>query len=276
VHKNRLITRLVVRFYEFWHGKLHLKGSGLLLRTCARILPGFEDYRLNIPGMGPITVNLKDSSGISWLNYALGEPGLEEGLICAVAKLAPENPIIWEIGANAGFFAAALIKMLGKYTEHHLFEPNPKLMRGLDELANSLPNIYPHNLALSDKSGNITLHVPRGESSTASFTQAPDSLPVDVECTTGDVFLKSTGSSDPDIIIIDTEGNDCHVIHGLADLTARKRPTIFFEHIFETAETIRRALPQSYRHFTVDDESGELLPRLEKNRGHNSVFVPQI
>jgi len=269
-----MLPHFVIALYRFWHGKLHLKGSGFLLRLCAQVFPGFERYRLNIPDLGRVTVNLKDSSGILWLNYSLGEIGQENGMISSILNLAPNNAVIWDIGANAGFFATALIQRLKGYREIRLFEPNPQLIPGLQELTTLLPNAHSHNLALSDKPGILTLHVPRRDSSTASFTAAPDSFAVNIECTTGDTFLKNTDSPDPDIVIIDTEGNDCRVIHGLADLITRKHPMIFFEHIFETPETIRRALPQSYRHFTVDDKSGELLSGLDKNRGHNSVFVP--
>ncbi|HSS97705.1 MAG TPA: FkbM family methyltransferase [Terriglobales bacterium] len=247
----------------------------MLLRICARILPGFSNYRLNVSGVGWITINLKDSSGIAWLNYSLGDADLEDGLICAVTRLAPENPILWDIGANAGFFAAGLIQRLKSYTEVRLFEPNPKFVSALQELADRLANVYPHNLALSDKVGDFTLYIPLRESSTASFTLAPNSRPVTVQCTTGDAFLRNSGSPDPDVIIIDTEGNDCRVIRGLAELIERKRPIIFFENIFETAETIRQALPRTYRDFTVDDKSGELVEGLDKSRGHNSVLVPQ-
>jgi FkbM family methyltransferase len=156
-----------------------------------------------------------------------------------------------------------------------LFEPNPKLIPTLAELANYLPNLYAHNVAFSDTPGVITLHVPTGDSSVASMTPMPHSTAVDVACTTGDVFLNDTSATDPSVIIIDTEGNDCRVIIGLSNLIERKRPIIFFEHIFETGETIQATLPRAYRHFTIDDESGELLPGLGTSRGHNSVFVPQ-
>jgi FkbM family methyltransferase len=270
-----MLSYLFVSFYRFWHGKLHLKGAGVLLRVFARILPEFEHYRLNVPNLGRLTVNLRDSSGIAWLNYSLGDTGLEEGLISAVQEIAPANPVIWDVGANAGFFVAALVQRLKGYSEVRLFEPNPKLIPGLRELANCLPNLHLDNLAFSDKPGILTMYIPTRDSTTASLKPKAGAVAVKVECTTGDIFLNNTGAPDPSVIIIDTEGNDCRVINGLAGLIERKRPVIFFENIFETAETIRAALPGGYRQFTVDDKSGDLLPGLDKSRGHNSVFVPQ-
>ena len=271
-----MLTDLLVAFYRFWHGKLQLKGAGVLLRASAQVLPALGHYQLSVPNLGVLTINLKDSSGIGWLNYSLGEGGNEVGMISAIIKLAPPNPVIWDVGANAGYFIAAVIDELKRYREIRLFEPNPKLDSILREFAGLLPNIHTHNLALSDKVETIALHIPRKDSSTASFTPVTtDSSPVKVKCTTGDVFLKESGALDPDLVIIDTEGNDCRVIQGFAELIHRKRPVIFFENIFETEATINAALPPTYRCLTVNDISGELTPGLDKTRGHNCVFVPQ-
>ncbi|HWY41394.1 MAG TPA: FkbM family methyltransferase [Chthoniobacterales bacterium] len=275
MRQNNLIPDLVVNLYRLWHGKLGLKGSGLLLRACAKRLPGFEDYNLRVPNLGLIRVNYRDSSGISWLNYSLGEGGLEEGMISAVGRFAPKRAIIWDVGANAGFFAAALIKRLDDYQEIRLFEPNPAFNSILRELSSLLPNVHSHNIALSDKPGSALLHVPKSDSSVASFTPCADSVSINVECTTGDLFLEQSGTGDPDIVIIDTEGNDCRVIKGIIKLIERKRPVVFFEHIFEAAEGVNAALPTDYCHFTVDDRSGDLVPGLDKKCGHNSVFVPR-
>jgi FkbM family methyltransferase len=262
-------------FYRFWHGCLHLKGAGLLLRLCSPFLPELDHYSLHVPGIGCLTVNMKDASGMAWMNYSLGEKGHEDGVISVLKKLAPNNPVVWDIGANAGFFAAALAERMDGYSEIRLFEPNPTLISCLHELADCLPNIHVHNLAFSDTPGNLTLHIPNGNSTTTSQNPVPNSMPILVECTTGDVFLKDFSARDPDVVVIDTEGNDCRVINGLSGLVKRKRPVIFFEHIFLSEETIRSTMPEGYEHFTVDDRSGELVRGVDLIRGHNSVFVPK-
>jgi FkbM family methyltransferase len=273
--KNTFRSNGLVGFYRFWHGRLHLKGAGFLLRHCARFFRELEHYQLEVPGVGRLTVNLRDGSGMAWLNYSLGESGHEDGLISALKKLAPKNPVLWDIGANAGFFVAALVKNLGEYSEIRMFEPNPKLMPGLSELVGCLPQTHAHNLAFSDVPGNLVLHIPPGDSTTASLTPKPGSTPVAVECTTGDIFLQATGAADPDVIVIDTEGNDARVIMGLKELIKRKRPVIFFENLFLNETVVRAALPDNYKHFTVDDRTGELIDKLDSSRGHNSVFIPQ-
>jgi FkbM family methyltransferase len=183
--------------------------------------------------------------------------------------------VVWDVGANAGFFVAALVKELDGYGEIRMFEPNPKLMPVLQELVGCLPNTSAHNLAFSDVPGNLVLHIPLADSTTASLTPKPNSTPVHVECTTGDRFLAHTGAADPDVVVIDTEGNDCRVILGLQELIGRKRPLIFFENIFLSESTILETVPAHYKHFTVDDRSGELIDKLDSSREHNSIFIPQ-
>ena len=45
-------------------------------------------------------------------------------MITALKNLAPKNPVVWDIGANAGFFVAALAQNLEGYACILMFEPN--------------------------------------------------------------------------------------------------------------------------------------------------------
>ena len=274
-HTNTIRSSVLVAFYRFWHGRLHLKGAGLLLRKCIRIIPELQRFKLEIPNVGWLTVNLQDTSGMEWLNYSMGETGQEEGLIVAIKSRTRENAVVWDIGANAGFFGAALAKHLAGYSEIRLFEPNSQLIPCLHELAECLPNIHVHNLAFSDTQGSLTLHIPKNNTTMTSLRPVPGGISFNVKCTTGDHFLVESVAPDPDVVVIDTEGNDCNVIRGLKNLIDRKRPVIFFENIFVSEEMIQSVIPDGYSHFTVDDTTGELLQGVQKGRGHNSILVPK-
>ncbi len=212
---------------------------------------------------------------MAWLNRSLGETGEEEGMLIAIKRLSPKNPVVWDIGANGGVFAATLAEHLKNFAEIHLFEPNPALIPTLKQLSQCIPKMHVHHLALSDSTGMLTLHIPLDSSMTASLRAVKGSRPVEVECTTGDLFLAAQSLPAPDVVVIDTEGNDCHVIRGLQELVAQKRPVIFFEHIFVGEESIRAVVPNNYAHYTVDDGTGELMEGLHPTRGHNSVLVPR-
>lgn len=268
------ILSVLVAFYKFWHGTMRLRGAGALLRSFARA-SGAASYRLRVPGVGVLTIDPRDPSGTGWINYGFGETGNEEGLLIAVANLGIIRPVIWDIGANAGMIILAIARHLPDYEEIQLFEPNPSLIPTLVSLADHLPRLTVNRLALSDQAGTAILHVPYNDSSTASFDAIKHSRPVHTRTVSGDAYIAETGQRCPDIIIIDTEGHDCQVILGLREAIERNQPVIFFEHIFVTEDDMWRALPAGYRQFTVDDESGELLPGLHRQKGHNSMLAPQ-
>lgn len=272
--RNSFRSTLLVGCYRFWHGRLHLKGAGVLLRFFARFFPELRRYTLKIPRLGELTVDLKDPSGMAWLNRSLGEAGEEEGLVIAIKRLSPKNPVVWDVGANGGVFAATLAEHLKDFAEIRLFEPNPALIPSLRQLAQSIPRMHVHHLAFSDSARILTLHIPLDCSTTASIRELENSRPVEVECTTGDLFLADKSVTPPDVVVIDTEGNDCNVIRGLRELIELRRPVIFFEHIFVTEESIVSIVPESYTQYTVDDGSGELIEGFHPIRGHNSVLVP--
>jgi FkbM family methyltransferase len=272
--KNTFRASFLIGIYRFWHGKLGLKGAGFILRFCNRFFPELEKYHLRIPKVGSLTVNFKDASGFAWLNYSLGEAGHEDGIIGAIQRFAPMKPVIWDVGANAGFFVADLTRKITDYAEIRMFEPNSGLVPCLHELAGCMPNAHVHHLAISDTSGNLVLYIPHGQSPLASSTPKPNALRVSVECTTGDGFLAQSAAADPDVVVIDTEGNDIRVVRGMSALIARKQPVIFFEHLFLNEADVLAATPDGYRHFTVDDHSGELIAGLDRKRGHNSVYLP--
>lgn len=273
--KNSIQSDLLVGFYRFWHGKLHLKGAGVLLRSFKHIFPEIERYKLPVPRLGTLTVNLSDYSGGAWLNYSLGESSVEDGLIRCVKNLSLHNPVIWDVGANGGFVMTELALKLENYGSFRMFEPNPELIPLLHEVASCLRDTEAHHCALSNIDGSLTLHVLEGHSSLASSKPCQNAIPVTVKCVTADQFLSDTGATDPNVVIIDTEGNDARVVQGMKGLIERKRPIIIIEHIFLTDEEVEQTIPKGYSHFTIDDVNGELIVGLERQKGHNSLFLPQ-
>lgn len=275
MRKNSIQSDLLVGFYRFWHGKLHLKGAGVLLRSFMHIFPELERYKLSVPRLGTLTVNLNDYSGGAWLNYALGESSVEDGLIRCIKDLSLHNPVIWDVGANGGFVMTELALRLDNYKAFRMFEPNPELIPLLHEVASFLRDTVVHHCALSNTGGSLTLYVLQGHSSLASSKPCRNATPVTVKCITVDQFLCDTGADDPDVVVIDTEGNDARVVNGMKGLIERKRPIVIIEHIFLTDEEVEKTIPEGYSHFTIDDVSGNLIIGLERRKGHNSIFLPQ-
>ena len=84
-----MLSRMVVGLHRIWHGHLRLPGSGLLLRSASKWLPGLQTYPLRISDIGTLRVDLRDYAGQLWLSHLVGDTlapyDTEEGLSTAIA-----------------------------------------------------------------------------------------------------------------------------------------------------------------------------------------------
>jgi FkbM family methyltransferase len=272
-----MISHWVVSFYKYWHGYLHLKGAGAIIRILSPFLPALHHYRLNLPEGHSITVDFRDISSIYWLNYLLGDRLEEEGLLKAVIAEMKEDSVIWDVGANCGLFSYCLARPK-KVKEIVFFEPN-EAMFSLAKAANQ-PFVAIRGLtyALSDKCGMAVLTVPTGESATGTLEAdrtVRTGKETQIECKTGDQVVRDGYCEPPSIIKIDTEGHEVSVIKGLKNIISMFRPTIFFEHISLSDEEVMTLVPAGYDLYSVSDHNGSLELGLNRQRGHNSALKPQ-
>ena len=63
-----MIARLLVGFYRWWHGKLHLPGAGWLIRRCVPHVSALHAHPLCIPGFGTVMVDFRDDAAFGILN----------------------------------------------------------------------------------------------------------------------------------------------------------------------------------------------------------------
>jgi FkbM family methyltransferase len=160
-----------------------------------------------------------------------GEPEL-----AVLAELVPSGGTAVDIGANQGVFAYALSEIADRVVA---FEPNPDyaafarwMLRGRAEV---------HQLALSDKPGRGTLHVPLSDggmvlhlagSLKRTHPQFRHNRTYEVEIRTLDDF----GLTDVRFIKADVEGSEREVLEGAQATLARDRPVILLELLSGTHE----------------------------------------
>lgn len=271
--KMRLTSFWVV-FYKLWHGRLHLPGAGLLLSFVARIFPSLQSYPLSVDGFGIIPVDFSDVSGYAWLNFSLKENGQEAGLIRFLQKRTGQPNCIWDVGANAGYFAAEILQTFPHLPSLYLFEPNPRMTNTLLALAHSCPRVRVETLALSDRTGQVQFSFAKGSSTlTSSMRKLSDAFFTAESCS-GDDFLSRNPSSRPDGIIIDVEGSEPNIIRGLHRVLKLHRPWVVFEQLFFDPACLDSLMPPGYQRFTIDDSTGELSIAGDFRQGHNGVYLP--
>lgn len=82
-----------------------------------------------------------------------------------ISKIINKGDIVFDIGANFGWFTTLLIDLVGETGEVHAFEPVPPVF---DELKNNLElngelqcrNLFLNNLAVSDRGGQLSIYLP--------------------------------------------------------------------------------------------------------------------
>jgi len=131
-----------------------------------------------------------------------------------------------DVGANLGLFTY----FLARYSPQvYAFEPNPLPLRILRRVADR--NVTVVEMAISDRTGETELVVPRGRkgwsSNGARIDQPPggDGARVRVPCSR----IDDLGYRDIGFIKIDVEGHEKSVLLGARETLARDRPNLFLE-----------------------------------------------
>jgi len=139
--------------------------------------------------------------------------------------------ICLDVGANLGLFTY----FLSRYSPHvYAFEPNPIPLRILRYVADK--NVTVLQMALSDKTGEAELVVPKGRKGWSS-----NGASIEYDEGAGQV-VKVPGSRIDDLdykdigfIKIDVEGHEKSVLEGAQETLARDRPNLFVENEFTHA-----------------------------------------
>jgi FkbM family methyltransferase len=144
-------------------------------------------------------------------------------------RLLERGSVVFDIGANIGYYAITLAATLGDECHVHAFEPfGPSYERLLTNIIlNSLTDtISAHKVAVSDRegSGRIMIRV-GGNSGSARLDSTGDSIPT----TTLDVFCSRNGIDRVNFVKIDTEGHEEFVLAGGTGIIDKCRPLILLE-----------------------------------------------
>lgn len=142
--------------------------------------------------------------------------------------------VFLDIGANVGYFSLLAAERVGPAGRVIAVEPNPTVVRQLQKNAqrNGLTNITVVQAACSDSSAPRELYL-AGPSNTgkASFSSenAQSRDFVKVECLPGDELIAKLNPARLDLVKIDVEGAELHVLKGMAQSLSRLRPKLILE-----------------------------------------------
>lgn len=209
--------------------------------------------------------------------YALGttEPLIQD----AFAELIHEGDVVWDIGANIGFYSLIASRLVGG-GEVVAFEPLPQNLRALARNIglNGIENVRIVDLALGEHPGTAELRVLASQtwakldtSADTAFQQHAESTEtIQVQVSTIDEQLSRMAP--PNLVKIDIEGAEVAALRGARTLLSEHRPTIVCE-LHGTNDAVSELLEgHGYSLSTI--ETPELHPREAKWDVHVLALPP--
>lgn len=192
---------------------------GKLLRLPTRFIP--SDARVRIL-QGPLR-GKKWIAGASTHGCWLGSYELEKQTI--FSRKIQEGDVVFDVGANVGFYTLMAAQLVGPTGKVVAFEPVLRNLRYLKEhlSLNGISNVVVIDAAVSDSDGEVNFD-PSPNNSAGHFS-SDGALRVRTVRLDDVVFRDHLPP--PDCIKIDVEGAELMVLLGAGQLIAQKKPLIF-------------------------------------------------
>jgi methyltransferase, FkbM family len=138
-----------------------------------------------------------------------------------LASRLHEGDVFWDVGAYHGLYAMLAARLGGKVIAFEPYGPNAQRIRENARLNRCEDHIQVMTLALSDRHGMASFDVRGGQRSfmMGHITAGPRSA-LNVRTVPGDSLVAS-GIPAPDIVKIDVEGHELHVLWGMRETLRR-------------------------------------------------------
>jgi len=208
--------------------------------------------------------------------YALGAIALPEQQFLAENLRAGQT--FYDIGANVGFFAVLGAKLVGPAGRVYAFEPYLASAKAVADNAarNGFAHVNVFNAAAGRCNGHASLLLDGtcGEFHVADGDAGDSAGRTPVSVVAIDHLVQKNECSPPHLVMIDVEGAEIDVLHGMSNTITRFRPIVVCE-VHGRGDQFARACdslfsPANYKVTTLD---GSQFPREEACRFH-ALMMP--
>jgi FkbM family methyltransferase len=192
---------------------------GLLIRFSE----AYKRFRVSVPETISLAMGL--------LEEASGVACVELNEIELLQRFVQEGTAIIEVGARTGMTTKLLSGMVGQSGLVLAVEPNPLAFRLLARRTRKFSNVIIVNVALGERDGITTLSLDSAVGYGASLVKETKRQ-IRVRMITMDMLASLLHFSNPDIIILDTEGYEEKILLGSQELLKRTRMLLVEIHEF--------------------------------------------
>jgi len=195
----------------------------------------------------------------------------------AFLRLVKRDAVVFDIGANFGFYAMLAARAGAKVVAFEPFPDNSRNLSNHVDLNGLGDRIRVVPLAVFSRTGHIRLEIPTDVSANRNTKMcADDAVPgIEVACTTLDDFVET--STPPGIIKLDVEGAEADVLRGADRVFRTFRPELLCEvHDHANAAFVEAWLEErSYEYAWIEEGS---FPKhlLASPSGHFRADSPRV
>ena len=187
----------------------------LVNKLILRLLPKFVRV-----GDAVISINPRDPV----VSGALAFRVYERNEISLIRHICKPGQVVVDVGANVGLYTALSGILIGPSGKVFSFEPDPESFGFLQQtvLINNLKNVHLVNAAVSKSAGKALLYTSsqnRGDNRLYDCKESDGSVEVDTLCL--DDYLDFMKITEVDVIKIDVQGYEGHVIESLERTISR-------------------------------------------------------
>jgi len=164
----------------------------------------------------------KVSNVLRRVSYNSSYDFTKNGEIKTAVPYVSSSPVLIDVGANNGNWAAKFLKMYPG-AQCYLVEANPRLANKLQDRFANDKRIKVINVALSESDGTAIFNIPEGKDTHSSLEDVKVGRPPDlvsqisVDTLTGEALLSQYGIDRVDFLKIDVEGHELQVLKGFND-----------------------------------------------------------
>jgi len=258
---------------------LAASGRGLRARALGFLFGWLERGILRVPqGRGQGLILDMSYIPVSHAHAgALASGNLESSVQEALIRHLGPGDVVYDIGANLGFFSLVAARLIGPEGRVYAFEPAPENAAAIRRNAelNLIENVVVIPRAVSSRPGISRLQIVDDQSWSRleEFGAHPDTERVlEVETVTIDELVAAGELPPPALVKVDVEGAELAVLEGMRETIDRHRPAIVCELHGTNAGFAAAMAERSYRVINLECSS----PISQNGESSHALALPPL